>query len=62
METTVIDMEKFSGANFAIWKSHMEDILILKDQCFPIEGTTMKPSSMTNEEWNKLDRKAIATI
>ena len=40
----------------------MEDILILKDQYFPIEGTTKKPSSMKNEEWNKLDRKAIATI
>ena len=40
----------------------MEDILILKDQYLPIEGTTKKPSSMKNEEWNKLNRKAIATI
>ena len=40
----------------------MEDILILKDQYLLIEGITKKPSSMTNEEWNKLDRKAIATI
>ena len=40
----------------------MEDILILKDQYFPIEGQTSKPSSMTDEEWNKFDRKAIATI
>jgi hypothetical protein len=55
-------MEKLSGANFSLWKSQMEDILILKDQYLPIEGTTKKPSSMTNEEWNKLDRKAIATI
>lgn len=62
METIVTEMEKLSGANFALWKSHMEDILILKDQYFPIEGTTKKPSSMTNEEWNKLDRKVIATI
>ena len=62
METTVTDMEKLSGANFALWKSRMEDILILKDQYLPIEGTTKKPSSMTNEEWNKLDRKVIAII
>jgi len=55
METTVTDMEKLSGANYALWKSQMEDILILKDQYLPIEGTTKKPSSMTNEEWNKLD-------
>ena len=35
---------------------------ILKDQYFPIKATIKKPSSMINEEWNKLDRKAIATI
>ena len=40
----------------------MEDILILKYQYFPIEGAPSKPSSMSDEEWNKLDRKAIATI
>ena len=40
----------------------MQDILILKDQYFPIEGVTKKPSSMTYEEWDKFDRKAIATI
>ena len=62
METTVTYLEKLSGANFALWKSQMEDTLILKNQYFPIEGTTKKPSSMTNEEWNKLDRKTIATI
>ena len=62
METTVTDMEKLSGVNFALWKSQMVDILVLKDQYLPIEGATKKPSSMTNEEWNKLDRKAIATI
>ena len=55
METTVTDMEKLSGANFSLWKSQMEDILILKDQYLSIEGTTKKPSSMTHEEWNKLD-------
>ena len=60
--TTVSDMEKLNGTNFSLWKAQMEYILILKDQYFPIEGATSKPSSMTNEEWNKLDRKAIATI
>ena len=59
---TVNDMEKLSGANFSLWKSQMEDILILKDQYLLIEGVTKKPSSITNEEWDKLDRKVIATI
>ena len=60
--TTVSDMEKLNGTNFALWKAQMEDIVILKYQYFPIEGAASKPSSMTDEEWNKLDRKAIATI
>lgn len=62
METIVTNMEKLSGANFSLWKSQMEDILILKDKYLPIEGTTKKPLSMTNEEWKKLDRKVTATI
>ena len=56
------DMKKLNGVNFAPWKSQMEDILILKDQCFPIEGATKKPSTMVDEDWKKLDKKAIATI
>ena len=56
------DMEKLNGTNFSLWKAQMEDILILKDQYFPIEGATSKPSSMTDEEWNNLDKKVIATI
>jgi len=39
-----------------------DDILILKDQYFPIEGVTKKPSSMIDDEWNKLDRKMISII
>ena len=63
METTVVsDMEKLKGGNFALWKSQMEDILILKHQYLPIEGVAKKPSSMAVEDWSKLDRKAIATI
>jgi hypothetical protein len=58
----VSDMEKLNGANFSLWKSQMEDILILKDQYFPIEGVAKKPSLMTYEDWIKLERKAIATI
>ena len=34
----------------------------LRRSNFPIEGATSKHSSMTDEDWNKLDRKAIATI
>ena len=40
----------------------MEDILILKDQYLPIEGVSKKPTTMTNEDWKKLDKKAIVSI
>ena len=62
METALTNRQKLSGVNFALWKSQVEDVLILKDHYLSIEGTTKKPSSMTNEEWNKQDRKVIATI
>ena len=62
MEIAVTDMEKLSGANFSLWKSQMEDILILKEQYLLIEAVTKKPSSMKDEEWVKLDRKGIVTI
>jgi hypothetical protein len=63
METTTPnDMEKLNESNVSLWKLQMEDILILRDQYFPIEGITKKLSSMTNEDWLELDRKSIATI
>ena len=62
METVMSDMEKLNGANFSMWKSQMEDILIVKDQCFLIEGETKKPSTLVDEDWKKIDRKAIVTI
>jgi hypothetical protein len=40
----------------------MEDILTLKDLQLSIEGKSKKPSSMTDEDWEKLDRKTISTI
>ena len=62
MKTVMSDMKKLNGANFAPWKSQMGDILILKDQCLPIKGVAKKASMMVDEDWNKLDRKAITTI
>lgn len=56
------NIEKLNGANFSLWKSQMEGRPILKDQYLLIEGVGNKPSSMTDEDWNKLDKKSIATI
>ena len=40
----------------------MEDILYQKDLYLPLSGKTKKPTGMTVEEWNLLDRKALRTI
>lgn len=55
-------MEKLSDVNFPLWKSQMEDTLILKDRYLSIEGMENKPSLIMDEEWNKRDTKVIAII
>ena len=40
----------------------MEDYLYQKDLYLPLGGKANKPTSMTNEEWEILDRKELGTI
>lgn len=40
----------------------MEALLIQRDLSIALEGKSKKPTAMTDEEWAKLDRKAVATI
>ena len=61
MEST-IRIENLIVINFTIWRSKMEDILTLRDLQLPIHGNSKKPSSMSDDYWEKLDRKTIATI
>ena len=56
-----IEIEKFNGQSFELWKLKMEDLLVDKDQWIAIDPGT-KPAGVTNEEWKKLDRKAKSTI
>eukprot|EP00253_Pinus_taeda_P002281 PITA_02281 len=55
-------VEKFNGQNFLLWKIHMEDYLYQKDLYLPLGGKTKMPTSMTDEEWNLLNRKALGTV
>ena len=56
-----IEIEKFNGQSFELWKLKMEDLLVDKDQWIAVDPGT-KPTGMTDEEWLKLDRKAKSTI
>ena len=56
-----IEIEKFNGQSFELWKLKMEDLLVDKDQWIAIDPGT-KPTTMSDEDWKKLDRKAKSTI
>eukprot|EP00253_Pinus_taeda_P002681 PITA_02681 len=56
-----IEIEKFNGQIFDLWKLNMEDPLVDKYQWITVDPDT-KPIGVTDEEWKKLDQKAKSTI
>ena len=56
-----IEIEKFNGQSFELWKLKMEDLLVDKDQWIAVDPGT-KPTTMSDEDWKKLDRKAKRKI
>ena len=56
-----IEIKKFNGQSFELWKLKMEDLLVDKDQWIAVDPGT-KPTTVSDEEWKKLDRKAKSTI
>jgi hypothetical protein len=55
-------VEKFNGQNYQLWKMQMEDYLYQKDLFLPLGGVAKKSTTMKDEEWEILDRKALGTI
>ena len=58
---TGIEIRKFDGKNFALWKEMMEDVLIIRRQVEAIRHSE-KPTLMTIEEWKSIDEIARSTI
>ena len=58
---TRVEIKKFDGKNFALWKEMMQDVLIIRRQDEPIRQKE-KPESMKAEEWKSLDEIARSTI
>jgi len=56
-----IEIEKFNGQSFDLWKLKMEDLLVNEYQWIAIDPGT-KPMTMSAEEWVKLDRREKRTI
>ena len=56
-----IEIEKFNGQSFELWKLKMEDLLVDKDQWIVVDPCT-KPMAMSDEYQKKLDWKDKSTI
>ena len=54
--TSRIEIEKFNGQNFELWKLKMEDLLVDQEQWVDVEAGT-KLTRTSKEDWMKLDRK-----
>jgi hypothetical protein len=56
-----MEIEKFNGKSFELWKLKMEDLLVDRDQWIAVDpGTT--PAGTSADDWKKTDRKAKSTI
>ena len=55
-------VDKFNGKNFQLWKMQVDDYLYQKDLWKLLEGKTKNQGSMSNDEWDLLDRKAVGRI
>lgn len=53
------EIEKFNGKKFELWRLKFEDLSVQKDQWTTISG---RSSGMSNEDWQKLDRKDMGTL
>ena len=49
-----MEIEKFNGQSFELWKLKMEDLLVDKYQWIAVDLGT-KPTTMSDEYWKKLD-------
>ena len=56
-----MEIEKFNGKRFELWKLKMEYLLVERDQRITVDlGTT--PTGTSADDWKKMDRKAKSTI
>jgi hypothetical protein len=56
-----IEIEKFNGKRFELWKLKMEDLLVERDQWIMMDPGTA-PTGTSTDDWKKLDLKVRSTI
>ena len=61
VSTSRIEIEKFNGQNFELWKLKMEDLLVDREQWIVVDLST-KPTATSQEYWYKLERRVRSKI
>ena len=56
-----MEIEKFNGKSFELWKLKMEDLLVDKDQWIVVDPGTA-PIGTFADDWKKMDQKENSTI
>jgi hypothetical protein len=56
-----MEIEKFYGKSFELWKLKMEDLLVDRDQWIAVD-LGIAPTGTSANDWKNLDRKAKSTI
>ena len=55
-----VDIEKFNGTNFELWKLKVEDLLVDQDLWSVVRS--IKPSGRKPEDWELMDQKTRGLI
>ena len=56
-----MEIEKFNGKSFELWKLKMEDLLVERDQWIAVD-LGMAPIGTSADDWKNMDPKAKSTI
>ena len=51
-----MEIKKFNGKRFELWKLNMEDLLVDRDQWITVDPSTVPTGTLAND-WKKLDQK-----
>ena len=54
VSSSKMEIEKFNGKSFEMWKLNMEDLLVDKDRWIAVDLGTAPTGTSTND-WKKLD-------
>ena len=58
-----IDVVKFDRiGNFGFWQRRVKDLLVQQGLVKALYGKAKKPETMTDDEWDEFDMKAVSTI